>query len=354
MARVLVTGGSGFIGKHLVSALVARGRKVRVLDLRAPQRVQPGVHSIEGSVLDPQRLQEALDGVDEVYHLAGLPGMWMPRKEDFHTVNCLGTEAVIAAARRRGVARFLHCSTESILFRGARSMSASDDVPQSADDMPGPYTRSKMLADQHAMRVAASGFPLIVACPTMPIGPDDHNLTPPTAMLRHFLGKRLQLYLDFVVNLVDVRDAAEGLVLAMERGTVGQRYILGGQSIALRRVLQLMAEISNRRSTLIPVPARVAQGAAAMMELIADRVTRRAPSGTTEGVRIALRARALSIEKAQRELGYAPRPVEPALRETVAFLLGADRAQQGPSHGPDVRPLHPDRRYGVSRNRGTS
>ncbi|MGB8397503.1 NAD-dependent epimerase/dehydratase family protein [Bradyrhizobium sp.] len=350
MTRVLVTGGSGFIGKHLVSALVARKRQVRVLDLRAPTHALPGVQSIAGSVLDPDLLDDALDGVDEVYHLAGLPGMWLPRKADFHAVNYRGTEVVMAAARRRGIARFLHCSTESILFHGSPSACAfADDTLLSADDMPGPYTRSKMLADQLALQAAASGFPVIVGCPTMPIGPDDHNLTPPTAMLRHFLGKRFQLYLDFVVNLVDVRDAAAGLILAMERGKAGHRYILGGQSIQLKRVLQLMAEISGCRGTPVPVPAPIAKGAAAMMELIADHVTHRPPSGTAEGVRIALRARALSIEKAQRELGYAPRPVEPALRETIACLLGAgeSRPQQSLSASPHSRPLHPDRRYGV-------
>jgi dihydroflavonol-4-reductase len=350
MTRALVTGGSGFIGKHLVSALVARGRQVRVLDLRAPTRALPGVQNILGSVLDPKLVDDALDGVDEVYHLAGLPGMWMRRKEDFHAVNFRGTEAVMAAARKRGVARFLHCSTESILFRRSPSEHADvDDALLSADGMPGPYTRSKMLADQLAMQAAASGFPVVVACPTMPIGPDDHSLTPPTAMLRHFLGKRFQFYLDFVVNLVDVRDAAAGLILAMERGKSGHRYIIGGESIPLKQVLQLMSEISDRRGTLIPVPAPLAKAAAAMLELIADHVTRRPPTGTAEGVRIALRARALSIEKAQRELGYAPRPVEPALRETVAYLLGAGdhRPQQSSSPDPHARPLHHNRRYGV-------
>ena len=349
MTHVLVTGGSGFIGQHLVSALVARGRRVRVLDLRAPSRAVPGVQTIVGSVLDPEIVDKALNGVDEVYHLAGLPGMWLPRKEDFHAVNFRGTEMVLAAARRRGVARFLHCSTESILFRRSSEEHANvDDALLSADAMRGPYTRSKMLADQLAMQAAASGFPVVVACPTMPIGPDDHSLTPPTAMLRHFLGKRFQFYLDFVVNLVDVRDAAAGLILAMERGKPGHRYIIGGESIPLKQVLQMMSEISGRRSTLIPVPAPIAKAAAAMLELVADHVTRRPPTGTAEGVRIALRARALSLEKAQRELGYAPRPVEPALRETVAYLLSAGdpRPQQSSSPDPNARPLNHNRRYG--------
>jgi dihydroflavonol-4-reductase len=157
----------------------------------------------------------------------------------------------------------------------------------------------------------------------MPIGLHDHNLTPPAAMLRHFLSGRLRLYLDFIVNLVDVRDVAAGLVLAMERGHVGHRYILGGESIPLKKVLRLVAAISGRRHLHVPIPGRVAEMATAVLEFIADHVTRRPPPGTAEGVRIALRATALSNEKAQRELGYVPRSVEPALRETVAYLLGA-------------------------------
>jgi len=282
------------------------------------------VQYVGGSVLDRALVDDALEGVDQVYHLAGLPGMWLPQKNDFHAVNYGGTEVVIAAARKRGVARFLHCSTESILFRRLPSdAAAAENVLPPADDMPGPYTRSKMLADQLAMRAAASGFPVVIGCPTMPIGPHDHNLTPPAAMLRHFLDSRLQLYLDFIVNLVDVRDAATGLILAMERGEVGHRYILGGDCISMKQVLRLTAVMSGRLSPLVPVPGRLAEVTAAVLEFIADHITRRPPSGTAEGVRIALRARVLSIEKAQRELGYAPRPVEPALRETIAYLLGA-------------------------------
>lgn len=323
MTRVLVTGGTGFIGQHLVLALAAGGRQVRVLDIRPPTCAVPKVEYIAGSVLDPNLVDEALRDVAEVYHLAGLPGMWIPHKADFYAVNCHGTEVVITAARKRGIARFLHCSTESILFRPSPSQDAASEhsllPPQ---EMPGLYTRSKMLAEQFAAQAAASGFPLVIGTPTMPIGPHDHNLTPPTAMLRHFLSGRVQLYLDFIVNLVDVRDVATGLVLAMEHGRVGHRYILGGESISLKKILQLMAAISGRRYISIPVPGRVAEMAAAMLEFISDHVTHRPPSGTAEGVRIALRATELSIEKAQHELGYAPRPVEPALRDTIAYLLG--------------------------------
>jgi dihydroflavonol-4-reductase len=327
MTKVLVTGGAGFIGQHLVSALVARGRKVRILDRRPPVCAVSGVEYVSGSVLDSALVDEALRDVDEVYHLAGLPGMWLPEKSDFHAVNFQGTEIVIAAARKRGAARFLHCSTESILFRPASLQDAANEhslLPP--EDMPGLYTRSKMLAEQSAARAAAAGFPLVIGTPTMPIGPHDHNLTPPTAMLRHFLHGRVQIYLDFIVNMVDVRDVAAGLILTMERGQIGHRYILGGESISLKKILKLMATISGRRHLSIPVPGRVAEAAAVMLEFISDHITRRPPSGTAEGVRIALRASELSIEKSRSELGYTPRPIEPTLRETVAYLLSAPEA----------------------------
>jgi dihydroflavonol-4-reductase len=322
MTKILVTGGSGFIGQHLVSTLVGRGRQVRVLDIRSPNFALPQVEYVAGSVLDPSLVDACLRDVDQVYHLAGLPGMWVRTKGDFHAVNCRGTKIVISAARKRGVARLLHCSTESILFRRSPSDDIVQDSLSTARDMPGPYTRSKMLAEQLALQAARSGFPVVIGTPTMPIGPHDHNLTPPTAMLRHFLGGRFQLYLDFIVNLVDVRDVAAGLVLAMERGQAGHRYLLGGESIPLKKILRLVTAIRGGSRLHMPVPGGVAKSAAAVMEFISDHVTRRPPSGTAEGVRIALRATGLSSKKAESELGYTARPIEPALRETLTYLLG--------------------------------
>ena len=225
MTRILVTGGSGFIGKHLASALIARGRQVRVLDLQPPPRALPQIEHVCGSVLDRDLVERAMDGVDEVYHLAG---------------PCLGcgcrarpifTPSISAAPRsssrpRASAASSASCTVRRIdLFRAKPTLVPVADDALLPDDMPGPYTRSKMLADRFAMQATASGYPVIIGCPTMPVGPYDHNMTPPTAMLRYFLSRRLQLHLDFVVNLVDVRDAAEGLILAMERGRPGQRYV---------------------------------------------------------------------------------------------------------------------------------
>lgn len=329
MTTTLVTGGSGFIGQHLVAGLLAQGQRVRILDVRTPTRMLPDVQYLAGSVLDASAVREALQDVGEVYHLAGLPGMWMPDKAAFHEVNCRGTEIVLAEARRRGTARFLHCSTESILFHppGRARDDGEEDVLLPAETMPGAYTRSKALAEHLALEAAASGFPVVIGTPTMPVGAHDQGLTPPAAMLRHFLDRRLQFYLDFIVNLVDVRDVAAGLILAMQRGTIGHRYVLGGEILRLRQILQMIGDFSARRSIPIPVPARIAEAAAATIEMFSDHVTRREPSGTREGVRIALRATELSSAKARRELGFAPRPVQPALRATLNSLrdAGPDR-----------------------------
>jgi dihydroflavonol-4-reductase len=168
---------------------------------------------------------------------------------------------------------------------------------------------------------AASGFPVVIANPTMPIGPHNGNLTPPTLMLQYFLKRRVQIYLDFVMNLVDVRDVAMGLLLAMERGQTGQRYILGGENISLKKLLAIVGVISGRRAVRIPIPVVMAQTTAAVFEFIADHVTHTPPAGTLEGVRIASRSQALSIEKARRELGYAPRPIGGVLKEEVQSIL---------------------------------
>ena len=225
----------------------------------------------------------------------------------------------------------LPINPESILFgRSNPEPFVSERTQTTPEEMPGAYTRSKMLAEQLALKAAASGFPVVIANPTMPVGPHRY-LTPPTEMLRYFLKRRIQVYLDFVMNLVDVRDVAAGLLLAMERGQFGQRYILGGEDISMRRLLETLAAFSGREAVRVAMPGGIARVIAAAMEFIADHVTRRPPAATVEGVRIALRSKPLSIEKSRRELGYAPRPIEFALREVIAAVVAEPDIARYPS-----------------------
>src|SRR5258705_1781939 len=225
----LVTGGSGFIGRHVVAALLRRGANVRVLDLAPPADLAAEVEFVPGSILDPERLDAAMTNVRRVYHLAGIAKLWARDRSDFDRVNAGGTALVLRAAAAHRVERVIHCSTEAILLPGNRGADALIDetVQPELSEMPGPYTRSKLAAEQFVRAAVEDGSDALIVNPTVPIGPGDRNLTPPAAMLSMFLNGHSPAYLDCVLNLVDVRDVANGIVLAAERGRTGERYILG-------------------------------------------------------------------------------------------------------------------------------
>lgn len=322
MSIDLVTGGSGFIGAHLVAALLARGREVRVLDLVPPQTQAAGMVFVRGSLLDPACLSQAMAGVCHVYHLAGIASLWTPDRARFEQVNAEGTERVAQAALVHRAARFVHCSTEAILLP-ARRPDGSALITESREpvlaDMPGPYTRSKLLAE-HAVRAAvAAGLDAVIVNPTVPIGPGDRNLTPPAAMLAMFLNGQSPAFLDCVLNLVDVRDVAAGMLAAAACGRCGERYILGGDNVALRDLLALLALRSGRTMPKRAIPGSLALMAATIAEAIAAW-TGRAPAATREGVRLALRSAPFDSAKARHELGYAPRSFDVALSDALAWL----------------------------------
>ena len=323
MALVLVTGGSGFIGHHLVEALRARGQRVRVLDVRAAGRARTRTLNMSTARCwtVPRSMPRFPASIRSITSPA-CPACGSPTSRTSTTSIVRGTEIVLAAAMKRGVSRFLHCSTESILFPYSDLNGvAAEEALQPADAMPGAYTRSKSLAEHHAAKAAAAGFPLVIGTPTMPIGAADHNLTPPH------------------------RDA---VVLPAEEGAAASR--LPGQSRRRpRRCHGPGADDGARphrpalhpRRRLRPArpdPAddvgderprgnsgrRSRQDRRALRHharIISDHITHRPPNGTAEGVRIALAASDLSIGKARNELGYAPRPIEPVLHETITHLL---------------------------------
>ncbi|WP_407529041.1 NAD-dependent epimerase/dehydratase family protein [Methylobacterium oryzisoli] len=326
----LVTGGCGFIGRHVVDALLRSGRAVRVLDCGDPRGLPAGIDLCRGSILDDTVLASAMDGVARVYHLAGIAHLWSADRQAFARVNTLGTERVLALAPRG--ARVVHCSTETVLLAAGQGGGPvhGDGLP-APERMPGPYTRSKVLAERAALAAARAGQDVVIASPAVPIGPGDRNLTPPAAMLSLFLGGGTPAYLDCTLNLVDVRDAAEGIRLAGERGRRGQRYILGGETLRLRHLLARLTHLSGRPMPRVALPGGVALAAAAISEWLADHLTHRSPVATREGVRLALRSAPCDDGRARLDLGYRPRPIDEALALAVAWLVRrSDR---------DVRPL---------------
>jgi dihydroflavonol-4-reductase len=317
----LVTGGSGFIGRHVVRALRERCHHVRVLDVKPPPDLIPDVEYVAGSILDRSCIRDALRGVDHVYHLAAITHLWTTRPDDFDSVNYVGSKQVLAAAREHGVARFVHCSSETVKPEGT------------AADMPGPYSRSKFLAEQAVRQAAEKGFPAIVIAPTVTLGPDDCNFTPGTAMLAGFLPKRVQFYLNCALNFVDVRDVALGMALAGESGRIGERYFLGGTNISIAELLALIERITRRKRMRIPIPGAVALLFAWWADTVATHLTHRPPIASIEGVRLGQRLRPISSDKAQRELGYATRPLDSTLRDAIDWLLHLQKHASG-SSGP--------------------
>ncbi|WP_342641412.1 NAD-dependent epimerase/dehydratase family protein [Rhodoligotrophos ferricapiens] len=321
--KVLVTGGSGFIGQHLVAALSAQKQSVRVLDVQQPPSAVWPTEFIRGSILDPDAVRRAMDGVDIVYHLAGIPHFWTADRADFERVNHRGTELVLAAAAERNVSRFVHCSTEAILFPPP-----GDDAEKclSLEDMPGPYTRSKFLAEASALQAARNGMPVVIVNPTVPIGPGDHNRTAPTAMLSLFIEKPPMFIMDCILNLVDVRDVATGMILAASRGQIGERYILGGENVTVRELVRRMDLVCGRKTTSFAIPAFAALATGFAAEWFANAVSQKRPLTTAEAVRVALRSIPLSIDKTCDDLGYRPKPIDPALAETIQWLLRPNTA----------------------------
>jgi dihydroflavonol-4-reductase len=322
MAKSLVTGGSGFIGRHLVSALLARGDTLRIFDEIPPREFVADVEFRQGSILDRPSLLSALDGMDRVFHLAGIAHLWTPNLSDFDRVNRLGTETLLSAAAESGIGRIVHCSTEAILMPPQRSAQPVDEtIRLQLADMPGPYTRSKYAAEQAARAAAREGLPVLIVNPTVPLGPGDDRMTPPTAMLRRFLSSPRAVALDFTLNFADVRDIAQGMILAAERGRIGERYILGGENLSMRELAVLIGQFTGKPARPLSIPPWLALGAGIIGGWLATNITRTMPAATAEGVRLALRASALDIAKARRALGYAPRAVAPALAESLAWLI---------------------------------
>lgn len=320
----LVTGGCGFIGRHLVSLLASRGEKVRVLDLREWPDAPTGVELRRGSILDRGALDRAMAGVDRVFHLAGNPNLWAPDPQSFLDVNYQGTCRVLEAAAAAGVSRIVYTSTESVLknIRAPRASPAhliDETAKLTVDDVPGAYCRSKFLAEEAARRAAETGLPVVIVNPTMPIGPGDILLTPPTKMILGFLNGTIPAYLNCEFNLVDARDAALGHLAAAEHGRVGERYILGGTNISLYDLLQRLGALTGLPMARTRVPYALALAAAVISESLAN-IRKQPPMAPLTGVRLARSSMAFDSRKARAELNWTCRPLDLSLLDTIKDL----------------------------------
>jgi dihydroflavonol-4-reductase len=320
---VLVTGGAGFIGSHLVRLLVERGERVRVLDLPgAPAAHLPldRIELVRGDIRDRAAVERAVAGCREVYHLAANPNLWAQPRGLFHQVNYIGTVNVLEAALAAGARRVLHTSTESILTRARQSAAITEEQNVPPEDVLGPYCRSKYQAERHAFRLARAGAPVLIVNPTLPVGPGDLGRSPPTQMILDFCRGRRREYLNAELNLIDVRDVARGMVLAMEKGRPGRRYLLGHENLSIYEVFAALARLTGLPPPRWRVPYALALAVAWGCEWLADVVTHRPPAATLTGVRLTRRRMHFDARRSLDELGLCPRPVTGSLRDAVAWF----------------------------------
>jgi dihydroflavonol-4-reductase len=319
---VLVTGGAGFIGGHLVASLAGRGAKVRILELSgvAVDHLPQGVDVVFGDIRDRQSVERAVRGCDEVYHLAANPNLWVQQRGLFAQVNYHGAVNVLEESLAAGVRRVLHTSTESILTRSRQVGPITEEQVVSWDDVIGPYCRSKHLAELHALRLARAGAPVVVVNPTLPVGPGDRGRSPPTQMMLDFCRGRRKEYVDADLNLIDVRDVAEGMVLAMERGRTGRRYLLGAENLSILEVFTRLSRLTGLPTPTRRVPYAVALAAAYVSEFMADVFTHRPPAATVTGVKLTRRRMHFDPRRSLEELGLRPRPIDETLAEVVKWF----------------------------------
>lgn len=318
----LVTGGAGFIGSHLVAALLAEGEEVRVLErpgANVDHLPTDRIELVSADIRDQAAVVQATRNCRHVYHLAADPNLWRRDVREFDAINYHGAMNIIRAALDNGAERVLHTSTESILTPTHGGGGSVEQLELYERDMVGPYCLSKFRADTAVRQLAAAGAPVVLVCPTLPIGPGDRLLTPPTRMAIAFCRGELPAYLDCRLNLVDARDVAIGMIAAMRKGRTERRYLLGGHNYKLADWLRVLGSLTDRPLPRWTVPYPLAMTVAFCSEAWATHVSGRMPLATVTGVRLTRRSMFVDPAPTLTELGLVARPVQESARDAVAW-----------------------------------
>jgi dihydroflavonol-4-reductase len=304
--------------------LVERGEAVRALVRPGSRVTDLAVETATGDLRDPESLKRAVDGCSVVFHVAADYRLWARDPGELYRSNVDGTRNLLAASRNAGVRRVVYTSTVGCI--GIPHEGTGDETtPVSLEDMAGDYKRSKFLAEQVALEFARDGFPVVIVNPTAPIGDHDVKPTPTGKIVLDFLNGDMPAFIDTGLNVVDVRDTAAGHLLACQRGTPGERYILGSENLTLAQILRQLAEIAGRKAPTVRLPYAVAYCAGACSTAWAQ-LTGNTPRVPLEAVRMARKKMWVTHEKARRELGFEPGPARQALARAVEWFQ-ASRAR---------------------------
>lgn len=318
-----MTGATGFIGAAVARALLDSGVTVRALVRPTSDRQNLDglpVEPVVGDLLDRASLRQALEGCQHLYHVAAHYALWDKNPETFYRINVEGTKNLCHAAAEAGVERIVYTSTIGAIGLPDGGGLGTEDTPVTLNQMAGDYKRSKYLAEQEVMKLAKTGLPVIIVNPSAPVGARDVKPTPTGQIIVDFMLGKMVAYIETGMNLIDVDDVAIGHLRAMERGRVGERYILGNRNVTLREICEILSDLTGIKAPTIKLPWRAVLPLAHINKWVADYVTHRTPRIPLEGVRMAKYHMHYDSAKALRELELPQTPIETSLKNAVDWF----------------------------------
>jgi dihydroflavonol-4-reductase len=321
MPVAFITGATGFVGHHVATSLLRNGWELRALcrSRPSPDAGLPGMEWFTGDIRNPAQLTEAMAGAQAVFHVAADYRLWAKDPREIYESNVTGTVNVMRAAKAAGVERVVYTSSVGALGLNRDGTPADENTPVCLGDMVGHYKRSKFLAEREAEKWLQKGLPVVFVHPSTPVGPADHKPTPTGKIIVDFLNRKMPAYLETGLNIVDVRDVAEGHRLAFEKGEVGEKYILGNLNLTLAEIFSMLEKISGVPAPTIRLPYTPILWLARFF-LLVSVVTRSQPLIPYEGVKMAAKRMFFDSSKAVRELGLPQSPVETALSDAVVWF----------------------------------
>jgi dihydroflavonol-4-reductase len=321
--KCFVTGATGFLGSHVARQLLSRGAELRLLvrpTSRLDNIVDLPAERVVGDLRDSESLKRGMSGCEFVFHVAADYRLWTRNGQELYDSNVEGTRNVLAAASDSGIRRVIYTSSVATMGFGNNGRLTDEKTPVTLSNMIGDYKRSKFLAEQLAIEASRSGQNVVVVNPTTPIGERDIKPTPTGRIVLDFLRRKFPAYVDTGLNLVDVVDCAQGHLLAMEKAVPGERYILGGENLTLKQILDKLAAITGLPSPKLKLPYAVAYATGVVDTLVSGTIMRREPRVTLDSVRMGRKKMFITSAKAERELGWNPGPVDGALRRAVEWF----------------------------------
>jgi dihydroflavonol-4-reductase len=335
--KIFLTGATGFIGHHVAKALAAEGADLRLLVRKSSNlKNLDGINgeTVVGDLLQPEGLTTAIAGCDAVVHVAADYRLWIPDPKSMYRANVDATRELLRMSREAGIRRFVYTSSVATMHFRTDGIIINEETPVSLADMVGHYKRSKFLAEQEALHAAAQGQQVLILNPTTPIGPNDAKPTPTGRIFVDFLNGKFPAYVDTGMNLVDVSEVARTHVLALTKGTSGRRYILGGENLTLKQILDKMSAITGIPSPTVKIPFAIAATYAFFEEWITGRIRGKEPRATLEEVSMGRKKMYASSARAQQELDFRIVPVYPAMRAALEWFRLNGYA---PTRTPQVR-----------------